>query len=61
MWRTAEFLASLLQSSMSHAPSEIILIWWFAAKESFFKIIIIISVKKYFFVKFRIKKGQYKS
>jgi len=28
-------LASLLQSSVSHDPSEIILIWWFGAQETF--------------------------
>jgi len=38
----AEFSASLLQSSVSHDPSEIILIWWFAAQETF---LIIINVK----------------
>jgi len=27
-----EFLASLLQSSVSHDPSEIILMWWFDAQ-----------------------------
>jgi len=27
----AEFSASLLQSSESHDPSEITVIWWFAA------------------------------
>ncbi len=31
----AEFSASLLQSSVSHDPSEIILIYWFAAQETF--------------------------
>jgi len=31
----AEFSASLLQSSGSHDPSEITLIWWFAAEETF--------------------------
>jgi len=35
----AEFAASLLQSSESHDPSEIILIWWFAAQETFIIII----------------------
>jgi len=29
----AEFSASLLQSSVSHDPSEIPLIWWFDAQE----------------------------
>ncbi len=29
------FLASLLQSSVSHDPSEIILICWFTAQETF--------------------------
>jgi len=38
----AEFSASLLQSSVSHDPSEIILICWFAAQETF---LIIISVE----------------
>jgi len=31
----AEFSASLLQSSLSHDPSETILICWFAAQETF--------------------------
>ncbi len=31
----AEFSASLLQSSVSHDPSEIILISWFYAQETF--------------------------
>jgi len=35
----AEFLASLLQSSVSHDSSEITLIWWFAAQETFLIII----------------------
>ncbi len=39
----AEFSASLLQSSVSHDPSEIILIYWFAAQDTF---LIIIFVKK---------------
>ncbi len=30
-----EYSASLLQSSVSHDPSEIILICWFAAQETF--------------------------
>ncbi len=38
----AEFSASLLQSSVSHDPSEIILICWFAAQETF---LIIINVE----------------
>ncbi len=38
----AEFSASLLQSSVSHDPSEIILIYWFAARETF---LIIINVE----------------
>ncbi len=38
----AEFSASFLQSSVSHDPSEIILICWFAAQETF---IIIINVE----------------
>jgi len=36
---TANFLASLLQSSASHDPSEIILWWWFDAQEIFMIII----------------------
>ncbi len=39
----AEFSASLLQSSVSHDPSEIILCW-FAAQETFIIIIIIIII-----------------
>ncbi len=35
----AEFSASLLQSSVSHDPSEIILICWFAAQETFLIVI----------------------
>ncbi len=35
LWCKAEFSASLLQSSVSHDPSEIILICWFAAQETF--------------------------
>ncbi len=41
MWCKAEFSASLLQSSVSHDPSEIILICWFGAWETF----IIINVE----------------
>jgi len=37
----AEFSASLLQSSVSHDPSEIILTWWFAAQETFLIIIML--------------------
>ncbi len=40
MWCKAEFSASLLQSSVSHDPSEI-WICWFSAKET---ILIIINV-----------------
>jgi len=35
------FLTSLLQSSVSHDPSEITIICWFAAQETFLIIIII--------------------
>ncbi len=35
MWCKAELFASLLQSSVSHDLSEIILIYWFAAQETF--------------------------
>jgi len=31
----SEFSASLLQSSVSHDPSEITLIWWLDARETF--------------------------
>jgi len=34
----AKFLASLLQSSVSHDPSEFFLIWWFDAQETFMNI-----------------------
>ncbi len=34
-WRKAKFSASLLQSSVTHDPSEIILIYWFTAQETF--------------------------
>ncbi len=43
MWCKAEFSASLLQSSASHDPSEIMLIFRFAARETF---IIISAVKR---------------
>ncbi len=39
LWRKAEFSASLLQSSVSHDPSETILINWFAAEETLLIII----------------------
>ncbi len=39
MWCKAEFSASLLQPSVSHDPSEIILMSWFAAQETFTNII----------------------
>ncbi len=42
MWCAAEFSASLLQSSVSHDPSEIILICWFAAQDT---LMIIINVE----------------
>jgi len=38
----AVFPASLLQSSVSHDPSEISLIWWFDAQKTF---LIIINVE----------------
>ncbi len=41
----AEFSASLLQSSVSHDPSEIILTWWFDVQETF----IIINVENSFY------------
>ncbi len=41
-WCKAEFSATLLQSSVSHDPSEIIIIYLFAAKETF---LIIINVE----------------
>ncbi len=34
LWCKAEFFASLLQSSVSHDPSEIILICWFRAQQT---------------------------
>jgi len=46
----AEFSASLLQSSVSHDPSEII--YWFGAQETFliisFLVIMLQTVAKYF-------------
>ncbi len=36
LWCKADFPAPLHQSSVSHHPSEIILIRWFAAQETFF-------------------------
>jgi len=40
MWLIpAVFSASLLQSSVSHDPSEITLMWWFDAQETFLIII----------------------
>jgi len=42
----AEFSASLLQSSVSHDPLEIIYSWWFAAQKTF---IIIINAENRFF------------
>ncbi len=42
----AEFSASLLQTSVSHDPSEIIIIFWLAANKKTFIIIIIIIVLK---------------
>jgi len=47
----AVFSVSLLQFSVSHDPSEIILIWWFAAQETF---MIIINVEKRDYFYFRI-------
>ncbi len=41
----AEFLTSLLQSSVSHYPLEIIIIFWFAAQKTIVIIIIIIMLK----------------
>ncbi len=35
MWCKTEFSGSLLQSSVSHDPSEIILICWFVVQEIF--------------------------
>jgi len=42
----AEFSASLLQFSVSHDPSKIILKWWFDAQETF---MFIINVENSFF------------
>ncbi len=47
LWWKAEFSASSLQSSVSHVPSEIILIWWFTAQGTF----LIISVETITFFK----------
>jgi len=45
----AEFSASLLQSSVSHDPSEIIIIWWFVAQET---CMVIINEENIFFFTF---------
>ncbi len=51
LYDKAEFFASLLQSSVSHDPSEIILICWFAAPEhlllSMMKAVVLVF-EKYF-------------
>ncbi len=44
LWCKAEYSASLLQSSVSYDPSEIILIWWFTAQDTFLIIIIVETV-----------------
>ncbi len=41
----SEFSASLLQSSVSHDPSEIIIICWFAAQQTFLVIINVGSIR----------------
>ncbi len=46
MYSNAKLTASLLRSSVSHDPSEIILICWFAAQESFLIIILLFSMLK---------------
>ncbi len=46
----AECSASLLQSSVSHDPSEIIVICWFAAQESFINITVENSCAEYLFI-----------
>ncbi len=43
----AEFTASLLQSSVSHDSSEIIIIYWFDAQETF---LIVINVENFIFL-----------
>ncbi len=63
------FFSSLLQSSVSHDLSEIILTWWFAAQEAFLIIIIIINAENgccmlYIFVEalfFYLMNGMFKS
>ncbi len=46
MMAKLNFQMPLLQSSVSHDPSEIILIWWFAAQETFPIIIILLLFLK---------------
>ncbi len=55
MWCKTEFSASLLQSSVSDDPSEIILICWFAAQVTFI-IIENSCAAQYILVKTMIKK-----
>ncbi len=44
LWCKAEFSASLLRSSVSHDPSEIILKCWFAAQETFIKTVVLLYI-----------------
>ncbi len=45
MWCKVDSFFSLLQSSVSHDPSVIMLIWWFAAQQT---LLTIINVEKSF-------------
>ncbi len=56
-WCKAEFSASLLQSSVSHDLSEIILIFWFAAQE---KLLIITNVENVFIFQNFFMNGKFK-
>ncbi len=47
----AELSASLLQSSVSHDASEIILIYWFATQETFLIIINVENSSAFFTIK----------
>ncbi len=43
LWRKAEFSASLLQSSVSHDPLDIILICWFTAQETIIYVLLMLK------------------
>ncbi len=54
----AEFSASLLQSSVSHDPSEIILICWFAAQEKMYSYYQVVLLHIFFRILWRIERSE---